>query len=84
MGLSLTKINRKVNNLISDQVFVILSTLAMLGVGIWGVTELETKFEAEWFLPPDSDLIKWFDASKKYFPTDGVQVSLNNTSMFSS
>ena len=46
----------------------------MLGVAIWGVTELETKFEAEWFLPQESDLIKWFDASKTYFPSDGVQV----------
>jgi hypothetical protein len=46
----------------------------MLGVAIYGVTLLETKFEAEWFLPPDSYLIKWFDASKGYFPSDGVQV----------
>ena len=56
------------------QIFVILSTLSLLGVAIWGVVELETKFEAEWFLPPDSYLIKWFDASKEYFPSDGVQV----------
>ena len=46
----------------------------MLGVAIYGVTLLETKFEAEWFLPPDSYLTKWFDASKEYFPSDGVKV----------
>ena len=46
----------------------------MLGVAIYGVTLLETKFEAEWFLPPDSYLTKWFDASKQYFPSDGVKV----------
>ena len=46
----------------------------MLGVAIYGVILLETKFEAEWFLPPDSYLTKWFDASKEYFPSDGVKV----------
>jgi hypothetical protein len=55
---------------------VFLATSSLLGVAIWGVTLLETRFEAQWFLPPDSYLNKWFDASKQYFPSEGVQVKL--------
>ena len=34
------------------QALVFVATYSMLGVAVWGVTELETRFEAEWFLPP--------------------------------
>jgi len=57
------------------KILVLLATASLAGVGIYGVTLLETKFEAVWFLPPESYLIKWFDANEKYFPNDGVQVS---------
>ena len=34
-------------------------TFTLLGIGIWGLTELETKFESSWFLPQDSYVAKW-------------------------
>lgn len=55
---------------------MILVTLVLLGVGIWGVISLETRFDSTWFLPPSSYLSQWFTASKTYFPSDGELVTV--------
>ena len=45
-------------------------------MGIWGLTELETKFDSTWFLPQDSYISKWVTANAKYFPNDGERVTV--------
>ena len=49
-------------------------TLTFLGIGIWGLTELETKFESSWFLPQESYIAKWERASADYFSNAGEWV----------
>ena len=58
------------------QISVFVITLSLLGVGIWGLTELETKFDSTWFLPQDSYIAKWVSANAKYFPNDGERVTV--------
>ena len=58
------------------QISVFVITLSLLGVGIWGLTELETKFDSTWFLPQDSYIAKWVSANTKYFPNDGERVTV--------
>lgn len=58
-----------------------MSTLTLLGVAIWGTTELEVRFESVWFLPPTSYLAKWFSAKEGYFPSDGEIVTLYMTGL---
>ena len=56
------------------QIIVILTTLALLGCGLWQITMLRQEFKSIWFLPPSTYLRQWFDASDKYFPGDGERV----------
>ena len=53
---------------------MILTTLALLGCGLWQITMLRQEFKSIWFLPPSTYLRQWFDASDKYFPGDGERV----------
>ena len=55
------------------QIAVFAVTLTFLGIGIWGLTELETKFESSWFLPQESYIAKWERASADYFSNAGEQ-----------
>lgn len=64
-----------INN-IFGKILVFLATFTLLGFGIWGMTQLETKFESSWFLPPESYVARWFDASEQYFPGDGQRVTV--------
>ena len=41
----------------------ILVTLTFLGVAIWGTVSLEVRFESIWFLPPDTYLRQWYEAT---------------------
>lgn len=47
-----------------------------MGIGIWGLTQLETKFESSWFLPQESYVAKWVRANKEYFPNEGERVTV--------
>lgn len=40
-------------------------------MAIWGTVCLEVRFESIWFLPPDTYLRQWFEATDDYFPGDG-------------
>ena len=55
-------------------VFVI--TLTFLVFAIWGLTNLETKFEASWFLPQESYIAQWEQASEEYFANAGERVTV--------
>jgi len=59
-----------------SKICLILVTVALTGVGIWGNLLLEQRFEPIWFLPPDTYLAKWFDANQKYFPFGGDRVTV--------
>ena len=51
-------------------------TLTCLGFAIWGLTELETKFESSWFLPQESYIAQWEQASEEYFANAGERVTV--------
>jgi predicted RND superfamily exporter protein len=58
------------------KIAVVIVTVAVTGVGIWGNYSLEQKFVPAWFLPPDSYLSKWFVANERYFPFGGDRVTV--------
>ncbi len=58
------------------KVFVILLTLAIAGVGVWGNVLLRQEFDPTWFLPPETYLAKWFVANREYFPFGGDRVTI--------
>ena len=66
----------KITLSIPGSIVVMLVTFTFLGVGIWGMTELEQEFDPIWFLPPKSELYQWFDKDKAYFPTAGVEATV--------
>jgi hypothetical protein len=45
--------------------------LTFLGGGIWGSSQLTQEYQPEWLLPPESEIAKWFQAKKFYFPGAG-------------
>ena len=55
---------------------VFATTFALLGYAIYGLTELETKFESSWFLPSDSYVAQWDRADRKYYATVGERVTV--------
>eukprot|EP00095_Tigriopus_kingsejongensis_P001088 maker-scaffold193_size270907-snap-gene-0.15 protein:Tk01088 transcript:maker-scaffold193_size270907-snap-gene-0.15-mRNA-1 annotation:"hypothetical protein DAPPUDRAFT_306990" len=56
------------------KILVIILTLAITGVAIWGNVLLEQEFDITWFLPPDTYIAKWFVKNKEYFPFGGDRV----------
>ena len=58
------------------KILVVLISLGITGVGVWGNVLLEQKFVPAWFLPPDSYLSKWFVANEVYFPFGGDRVTV--------
>ena len=58
------------------KIIIMIITLALLGVGIYGNILLRQEFNPAWFLPPDTYLAKWFEANKKYFPFGGDRVTI--------
>ena len=58
------------------QVVVFAGTFTCLGFAIWGLTQLETRFESSWFLPQDSYIGLWESASAKYYSNAGERVTI--------
>ena len=58
------------------KLFVIVSTIVITGLAIWGNINLEQRFDPAWFLPQDTYLSKFVVAYKKYFPSGGDRVTL--------
>lgn len=50
--------------------------LAIFGVTIYGSYKLRTDSDLDWFLPTDSYLTAYLRASEKFYPDDGLMVSL--------
>jgi len=65
------------------QIVVFLFTFTMLGVNIWGNTELRQEFNPIWFLPQDSYLFQYFAARDKFFPGRGDEgfILMQNVSL---
>ncbi len=63
-------------NCVIQKVLVFVATFGLLGIAIWGLTQLETKFESSWFLPQDSYIAKWEKASQQYFSNAGERVTV--------
>ena len=55
---------------------VFATTFALLGYAIYGLTQLETKFESTWFLPQDSYVAQWRVANEKYYANVGERVTV--------
>jgi len=53
---------------------VIVVTLLILSVSVWGNVLLKQKFDPMWFLPLDSYLISWHKANEQYFPSNGEKI----------
>ena len=59
------------------KVLVLLVTIGLASVGLWGLTRLRQEFNPVWFIPPQSYLAKWFAANEFYFPKEGETVKIN-------
>ena len=60
---------------------VFATTFALLGYAIYGLTQLETKFESTWFLPQDSYVAQWRVANEKYYANVGERVTVYLTNL---
>ena len=63
------------------QIAIMLVTLTLLGIGIWGAVSLEVRFESIWFLPKESYLRLWYETEEVYFPGDGEIATLYMTDL---
>ncbi|XP_076462610.1 patched domain-containing protein 3-like isoform X2 [Babylonia areolata] len=54
------------------KIVVLLSTLTLFGVNVWGFVELEQYFDRNWFFPTDSYAFQFSKARSLYFPDDGA------------
>ena len=52
---------------------IVVITLALFGVNVWGFVELEQYFDRNWFLPTDSYAYEFTQQQAKYFPEDGAE-----------
>lgn len=57
---------------IPGKVVIILLTCTLLGFGIYGLFQLNQDFDPDWFLPRDSDEVKYRNAHRQYFPSFGI------------
>ena len=58
------------------KITLLVVTLALTGLGIWGNILLEQRFDPTWFLPPESYLARWFQVNQQYFPFGGDRVTV--------
>jgi hypothetical protein len=55
------------------QIIILLITVTLFAVNIWGFVELEQYFDQNWFLPSDSYAFTFTQVQAKYFPDDGAE-----------
>ena len=60
----------------SMKVAIILLTLVLLGISVWGNVLLRQEFNPIWFLPSESYLAQWHKYNSIYFPSQGEKVNL--------
>ncbi|CAG0891880.1 unnamed protein product [Cyprideis torosa] len=51
---------------------VILISLALLGLNLYGLWNLRQEFDVTWFVPADSYISKFLSAHRRYFPDRGL------------
>ena len=61
---------------ITGRIIVVVITAALLGVSIWGITELEMDFDTEWFVPKGASLRDVFDVRDTYFQRNNVYANV--------
>ncbi len=74
------KIFRKLGEILMHPVsktFVLLLTIGLTSLAIYGLTELRQEFNPVWFIPIGSYLQKWFAVTEQYFPESGERVTVN-------
>ena len=60
----------------SNKMLVLLISMGLGTIGIWGNILLEQQFDPTWFLPPGSYLYNWTKLNREYFPYGGDKVIL--------
>ena len=63
------------------KICVLCLTLALASLSIYGNISIKHEFDPTKFLPSDTYLAKWFDYSRKYFPTRGDIVTIHLANM---
>lgn len=53
------------------RMIVLIFSAVVLGASTWATTNLYQDFNPMWFIPNDSFVYKWFEASSKHFPSNG-------------
>lgn len=59
------------------KVAVVLVTVIVTGVGIFGNVLLRQEFDPAWFLPSDTYIAQWFASNKRYFPSQGERATIH-------
>ena len=60
----------------SAKVAILLITLVILAISVWGNIELRQEFNPIWFLPEESYLAQWHKYNSLYFPSQGEKVNV--------
>ena len=58
------------------RIFIIVFTIALLSVGIWGASQIKVEYDIKFLIPEDSYLKAWIRQNDKHFPTDGYGVTI--------
>ena len=58
------------------KILVLIVTVVLFALGVYGNVLLKQKFDPTWFIPSDTYLAKWFSANKEYFPFGGDRVTI--------
>ena len=58
------------------KVLILLISVALLGVSLWGNVLLRQEFNPVWFLPAESYLAQWHQHNSRLFPSQGEQVTV--------
>ena len=69
---------RSISNVIIKKpmkVVIIMVTLVILGLSVWGNILLKQEFNPIWFLPSESYLSQWHKYNSLYFPSQGEHKS---------
>lgn len=58
------------------KILALLITASVAAVGIHGSTQLEQRFDPEWFLPEETYLAKYLTESRRHYPSQGHEGSV--------
>ena len=62
------------NNL--AKLILLAVTMAAGGIGLWGLSGLQSQFNITWFLPKDSDVLQWWNIRETYFQSGGEKCTV--------